>query len=285
MGKYQKKPKRNTAFILFFILFAGMIVFAAVKLLGIHQKYAFSEKSYQNLADNYAVTVPPKSDKAESADPTETTAETEPKEYAPISIDFDALRLEGAEIIGWLYCEDTQINYPVTHHANNDYYLHRLPNGQYSGGGSIFLDCKNQPDFSDWNSILYGHHMIDKSMFGSLTEYRKQAYADAHPVLYLLTPDVDYKISVIGGYTTLSTSDSYTVPYDEEGRDALVKKAVDNSQFKPQFQAEPGKKLITLSTCSYEYDEARFVLIGTLTELARPTEQLVGTPENKNPAG
>lgn len=260
--------------VLLFLIFLGLILFAAWKLISIRQEYVVSEKNYQDLASQYAVTVPadtttqPSGESLSTGEPTET----EPKEYAPISVDFDALRQEGEEIIGWIYCEDTVINYPVTHHADNDYYLHRLPNGQYSAGGSIFLECENQPDFSDWNNVLYGHHMMDKSMFGSLSQYRGQEYADEHPILYLLTPEQDYKICVIGGYTTVSTSDSYMIPYDEVGWEKLVRKAVENTEFVPQFTAEPGQKLITLSTCSYEYDEARFVLVGTLIPLSRMTE-------------
>ncbi len=260
--------------ILLFLTFLGFILFAAWNLLSIRQAYVVSEKNYQDLANSYAVTVPADTSAKSSgeAPDTEETAVTEPKEYAPISVDFDALRQEGGEIVGWVYCEDTVINYPVTHHADNDYYLHRLPNGTYSAGGSIFLECKNQPDFSDWNNVLYGHHMKDRSMFGSLDQYRDQEYADEHPILYLLTPEQDYKICVIGGYTTISTSDSYAIPYDEVGWEELVQKAVENTEFTPQFTAEPGQKLITLSTCSYEFDEARFILVGTLIPLRRLTE-------------
>ncbi len=259
--------------VLLFLTFLGLILFAAWKLLSIRLEYFVSEKNYQDLASQYAAAAPADTAAQSSGEHLSAgeTTETEPKEYAPISVDFDELRQEGGEIVGWIYCEDTVINYPVTHHADNDYYLHRLSNGEYNAGGSIFLECQNQPDFSDWNNILYGHHMADQSMFGSLTQYRKQEYADEHPILYLLTPEQDYKICVIGGYTTISTSDSYVIPYDEVGREELVQKAVENTEFVPQFTAEPGQKLITLSTCSYEYDEARFILVGTLVPLSRRT--------------
>ncbi len=268
MGKYQKKRKSSKITILLFLTFFAMIVYAAWNLLDIHQDYAFSAENYDNLAQQFSSTVPAQTHSTET---TETTP-AQPPEYAPIRVDFEQLQNESPEIIGWLYCADTPIHYPIVHHANNDYYLDRLPDGTFSPGGSIFLECKNQPDFSDWNNILYGHHMMDDSMFGSLTEYRRQDYADAHPVLYLLTPKQDYRIDIIGGYTTISTSDTYAIAYDEIGRDELVEKAVKNSEFQPAAQAAPGERLITLSTCTYEYDEARFVIIGVLRELARPEE-------------
>ncbi len=268
MGKYQKKHRSSKITILLFLTFFAMAFYAGVNLLDIRQDYAFSAESYDNLAQQFSSTVPTQ---IHSTDPTESTA-AEPLEYAPIRVDFENLLQEGPEIIGWLYCADTVINYPIVHHANNDYYLDRLPNSKFSPGGTIFLDCENSPDLSDWNSILYGHNMNDDSMFGTLPDYRKQEYYDEHPVMYFLTPTQDYRIDIIGGYTTLSTSDTYSIPYDEIGRDALVEKAVRNTEFQPSAQAGPGERLITLSTCTYEYDEARFVIVGVLRPLARPEE-------------
>lgn len=270
MGKYQKQKKGVFLRGLFFLVFLGMILFAGWKLFEIYQMYAVGRENYGSLSDQYvaAVTEPEPTAMAETA----SAEETEPGEYAPIQVDFDKLRLEGDEIIGWLYSEGTPISYPLVHHSNNDYYLDRLPDGRYSGGGSIFMECANKPDFSDLNSIFYGHNMNDDSMFGSLPEYRNQHYYEKHATMYLLTPEKDYRVDLIGGYTTPSTSDTYMIPMDEEGWTYLVDKAVANSEFQPIHQAQPGEKLITLSTCSYIFDDARFVLVGVLRELDRREE-------------
>ncbi len=265
MGKNRKGRILTGAF---FLLFLGMILFAGWKLFEIRQMYAVGRENYTSLSEQYV---------AAAAEPREETQavssqETQPKEYAPIQVDFEKLKEESPEIVGWLYSADTPIHYPLVRHDDNDYYLDRLPNGRFSAGGSIFMDCGNAPDFSDFNNIFYGHNMNDDSMFGSLTEYRKQQYYEQHPAMYLLTPEGDYRVDLIGGYTTLSTSDTYTIPEEEEGRDYLVQKAAENSEFDPIFQARPGERLITLSTCSYVYEEARFVLVGVLRELDRREE-------------
>lgn len=249
--------------ILFFLFFA-MIIYGASDLFVMSRKYVVSEKAYDSIADQYvaAVTVP--TEEAAAADP------TEPKEFAPIQVDFETLKQEYKDIIGWIYSEDTVINYPVVQAADNDFYVHRLPDGKANEGGSIFMDYRNAPDLSDWNSILYGHNMNNDSMFGTLSDYRKQEYADEHSVLYFLTPETDYKIELIGGYTTFSTSDSYRIAQDLTERDALVALAEEHTEFEPEFQAEPEDRLITLSTCTYEYDHARFILVGRLKALDRP---------------
>ncbi len=267
--------------LLLFAAFLSMTIFGAAKLLSIQNEYAYSEKTYDAIADQYAVSVTvPEAPEASETDPTETAEPTEPPEYAPIQVDFESLLQECEDIIGWLYCEDTVINYPVTQCSNNDYYLNRLPNGKWSGGGTIFMDFRNQSDMSDWNSILYGHNMNDDSMFGTLCNYRWQDYADAHPVMYFLTPTQDYKIEIIGGYTTPSTSKAYVIPGDKEGRDDLVNKAVQYTEFKPKAVAGEEDRLITLSTCTYEYDEARFIIVGAMKKLAAIPEKEEEAPQS-----
>ncbi len=244
--------KKMISVALFLAFFLGA-AFSGWKIYTIQDEYRQSRVSYDRLSSDFSVAIPTE----------------EAREYAPIQVDFEALKGEGEDIVGWIYCEDTKINYPVVQASNNDYYLKRLPNGSFSGGGSIFMDYRDDPDLRDWNTVLYGHNMNDDSMFGDLSYYREQKFYDAHPVMYYLTPERDYKLELIGGYTTASTSDTYSEPLDREERDALIRKAVENSKF--QTEVEPGEedRLMTLSTCTYEYDEARFVLVGILRELDR----------------
>lgn len=274
MSRYQRQSKGSVLYILCFLLFSGLLLFSAWKLLTIRQEYASGEQKYDALASHYVTSassqpVQDASSDRSSGEPEAPMDETILPEFAPIRVDFDALCEDAPDIIGWLYCADTPINYPLVAYSDNDYYLHRLPDGSTNSGGTLFMDYLNSRDFSDWNSIIYGHHMKDQSMFGTLVRYREQAYADAHPILYLLTPEGDYKLCVIGGYTTQSASASYAIPADEAGRDSLVDRAVRNTEFQPQYQAQPGQKLITLSTCAYEFEEARFILIAALVPISR----------------
>ncbi len=274
MGKYKQSNGRKLLRLVLFLVFLGMILLSGWKLYEIYQMYAVGRENYGSMTDQYVAVV--------TEPETQPTAmeETEPREYAPIQVDFDKLREEGPEIVGWLYSEDTPINYPLVYHQNNSYYLDRLPSGKFSAGGSIFMECTNNPDFSDLNTIFYGHNMNDDSMFGSLAEYRKQEYYEMHPTMYLLTPEKDYRLDLIGGYTTPSVSDTYSIPADKAEWAYLVQKAEENTEFEPIHQAQPGERLVTLSTCSYVYDDARFVLVGVLRELdRRPVEADI--PEEK----
>ena len=193
--------------------------------------------------------------------------ETEkPKFTAPIQVDFDVLRAENPDVVAWLYCPDTPINYPVVQGPDNEYYLHRLLDGRTNSAGTLFMDYRNEGDFSHWNSVIYGHNMKNGSMFGTLTDYKKQAYFDAHPLMYLLTPEGDYEVQLVAGFVTPDDGDVYQALYPEDGeKENLLNKWLESSDFVSDYEPSPEDWLLTLSTCSYEYNNARYVLIGVLS--------------------
>lgn len=198
---------------------------------------------------------------------TEETEDETPKETAPIEVDFEALKKTNKDIIGWLYSEGTPINLPVMQSADNEYYLRRMFDGTGNSAGTLFADYRNAKDFSDSNTIIYGHNMKNKEMFGTLPDYKEQAYFDEHPVLWLLTPDGDYKVVLVAGYVTPTSSEVYSVDQSEEGTLAAIRQAIEYSTFKTEVEIAKGDRFLTLSTCSYEYEDARYVLIGRLEEL------------------
>lgn len=182
-------------------------------------------------------------------------------EVAPIAVDFDALHAVNTDVIGWLYCEDTVIDYPVLQGENDDQYLRHLYDGSYNTNGSIFVEALNRRDFRDANTIIYGHHMRSGAMFGGLDKWEDQAYYEAHPVMWLLTPTQDYRIDIMGGYTTSAYSDTYTV-YTEPGPalNGYLAGKLAQSVIDCAAQPEDGARYVVLSTCAYVFDNARFVL-------------------------
>lgn len=209
--------------------------------------------------------------KQEAAEQETKQQDTEKKatwpSVAPIKVDFELLRQTSQDIRAWLYCEDTMINYPVAQSDDNEYYLYKLLNGNYNRGGTLFMECTNQGDFSDWNTLIYGHNMKNNTMFGTLTDYNSQEYYEEHPIWYLMTPDGDYRIELIAGYVTDTSSEIYTIPQTMEEKDKLVESIMRRSTFATQAEISSKDRLITFSTCTYEYDDARYVLVGILKAL------------------
>lgn len=244
---------------------AGILLFSAIFLYAGYQivSYWYTEQESEQLSEELiekVVTVPETPVREPALE--EPTAET-----APIIVDFHALWQENEDIIAWIYCEDTPIHYPVVQSSDNSYYLRRLLNGNYNTNGTIFLDYRCDPNFSDFNAIIYGHHMKSGEMFGTLPKYKEQAYYDEHPIIYLLTPEYNYKVELIAGYITSSDSDTYSLPKTADEKKAFLEYAVQNSTFISNVAANESDTFVTLSTCSYEYNNARYVVVGKLTEI------------------
>ncbi len=268
--------KRNILRIMAISVLLAVFLFCGWQVFSILSDYKAGEENYDTLAQEYTTNQPspikdPYTILAAEADLTE---EQMPTETAPITVDFDTLLADCPDVVGWIYCADTPINYPIVQAQDNSYYLRRLLDGTWNIAGTIFIDYRNASDFSDWNSIVYGHNMKNGSMFGSLLNYKQSEYYEEHPVLYLLTPEQDYTIQLISGYTTSATeAKTYGFPDAVEGRDELIENALQHSTFEAEVQIGDEDRIITLSTCAYDFDDARYVLVGVLQLLNVAAEE------------
>lgn len=193
--------------------------------------------------------------------------EDDDKIKLPIDVDFEVLKSQNQDIIAWLYSEDTPINYPIVQTDNNDYYLRRLVDGTYNQAGTLFMDYRNNSDFEDYRTIVYGHNMKNDTMFGTIINYKSQEYYDKHKEMYLFTEDKSFKIELIAGYTTSSESNIYTEPIKNSNNEELMQIAIRNSTFESDIKVTEQDKILVLSTCSYDYENARYILLGILREI------------------
>lgn len=184
------------------------------------------------------------------------------------AVDFEFLREMIPDITAWIYCEGTGIDYPVVQGTDNEYYLDHLPDGSKNKLGSIFVDYRNSADFTDGNSIIYGHHIKSGGMFGLLEHYKEQEYYDEHPVMTLYTPVCTYKIEFIAGYVVDAARESLPRDFaDIEEFENYIEEVRLRTVFNSEVTASAGDKLLALCTCTYTFKGARLVLVGKLTEM------------------
>ena len=107
---------------------------------------------------------------------------------------FEELQKINPDVIGWIRVNDTNINYPLVQTDNDDTYMNTDAEGNYSLSGAIFLHCANKPDFSDFDNIIYGHHMEKHMMFGDIGEFTKEQYFNEHPYGNLFFDGKDHGI-------------------------------------------------------------------------------------------
>jgi len=230
---------------------AAVVVISIIMLISNTSDYSEGAQTYEDLTRHLTdpdVQIPP--------DPEPDTCPT---------VDFDALRVINPDIVAWLICEGTRINYPVVQGSDNDYYLKHLFDGKRNNAGCLFVDSNNEPGFVDHNTVIYGHHMKDKSMFQALTEYKTQAFYEKHPQMILLTPDGNYTIDLFAGYVTDIKADSWKLWFDSNTEfKEWLRETRSKSTFQSEVEISTADKFITLSTCSYAFDNARYVVVGKL---------------------
>ncbi len=264
------------------ILSLGVILFCGSRLWAARQEYQASRDVYNDAASQFTKpadsgnrdTNPQEGDNPASWQTGDDSQGIAPEE-APITVDFHALTSVSDNVIGWIYCEDTVINYPVLYGVDNEYYLERDYRGSYDPSGSIFSDAANIKGFVDSNVILYGHHMQDMSMFATLKYWLDQEYYEKHPVMWLLTPEQNYRLELFAAYPTSAISDTYSIfraPGPELER--YLQAAMNNSAIQTPVELDPYAKYVVLSTCAYRDEIARTVLHGKLVPVdAVPVSQ------------
>lgn len=195
----------------------------------------------------------------------EKTAKVDPKQFTGV-VDWKALKKVNPDVQGWLYQKGTVINYPVVQGTDNDTYLHTRFDKQWSGGGTLFVDYRMEKDFKGFNSIIYGHHMKDGSMFRSIRGYTKEeGYYDKHKTLELATPHGNYHLVVFSAFITKATDENtYKMTYDEAEKQAYIDRAWEQSELpitRDSVDVTKDDRLVTLSTCAYDYEEARYIVM------------------------
>lgn len=245
------------------------MTYSGSQLFSIFSEYKAGEEVYDDLANQFVYieegqdnTLGP----SNSDDSSPNTKDSKNDDNVNIDIDFDSLQATNKDTIAWIYSEDTPINYPVVQSGDNSTYLHTMIDGSYNAAGSIFMDYRNNKDLADLNTIIYGHNMKNDSMFGTLDKYKTQEYYNKHPVIYLITPNNTYKVELLAGIITNDSDSIYHIPQDQEELKALYSEFISKSTFNANSSLGERDRLITFSTCSYETDEARYVVVGKISD-------------------
>lgn len=202
-------------------------------------------------------------------------------EVAGKKIDFDALKERNPDIRAWIYGEGTVIDYPIMQSHDNDDYLHADFDKNYLFSGTLFADCRQMDSFKgDFNTIVYGHHMSDGSMFGTLVKWRDQSYYDKHNFFYLYTPAENYKLEIVSVKTIPADYFIYQDLNNENYKDQFLRELEYNNRqnhISPKTEYRESDRFVTLSTCAYEFENARCVVICKISpiETAKTPERSV----------
>ncbi|MDL2225714.1 class B sortase [Eubacteriales bacterium OttesenSCG-928-M02] len=258
-GKKQKQSlKKSMLYNILIVICIGVFLFSGYQLYNILFERGQAKNEYESIVNDYA-----------PVDPGVSPADRQ--------IDFDALLAINSDVVGWIYNPGTVIDYPVVHPKGKEdvhYYLTHTFENKKNSAGAIYVDATSQPDFTSRNTTIHGHHMNNGSMFASLEKYKNREYLDEHPVLFLYTPNGNYEIHVFSTYVA-HADDPYTqVAFaNDDAFVSFVNGLIKRSMYDMEVDVAPTDNIVTLSTCTYNYDDARLVVHGVLRPLTPPTAE------------
>lgn len=230
-----------------------------------HQK-----QTYETLAEDFLLEEPESSlslaenDSPEQSSTTQETVVT--LTTAPPRYDLAALQAENPDCVGWLTIPDTTVDYPIVWTPNDpEHYLRRDFYGNHASGGTPFLDGRNQAQAEGQNLILYGHNMLDGTMFKPMLQYLTPNFQVTHEDIYLELNGAQYRYQVIASLETSSRSLVYTYT-DLSG-------AAEMEDFRAALLEETGvgaipqaEGYLTLSTCNNQGGNSRVLVVAALVD-------------------
>ena len=267
-------PAVKAVLVIVIILCIGVIGFSAYKLISTKLEYKKSRDEYDKLreyttekntdtaATGRVITVTASDDST----PVDFEVVDAPGTSCPVEVDCKSLAEKNPDFAGWLYVEAVDISYPMVQGPDDDYYLHRTFEGTYNFSGSIFLESLCRKDFTTPVTIVYGHNMKDRSMFGSLKYLINEGMYTNSSYFWIVTEEHEYRYRFISLEHTDAYSDVYTVfNYPCEEAVSYMRDRVSHSHVSFNVPVlDLNSRIVVLSTCVGADSPERFVVTGIL---------------------
>lgn len=241
-SKVKTKKKRDLPVIMIIgvVLIVGAVIYIGSVLLN----YQRSASEYDSIEENVFANVD------FSASAGEDSEELTDDEKAVLTA-IAELKEENPDVIGWIKFDNLDLSYPIMQGEDNDYYLSHTFSGESNAAGSIFMEAANSSDFNDSHTIIYGHNMRNRSMFGSLKSYKTEDFYPGNEYITVYTPDKVYRYQIFAYYDISMYGEIYNisfVPGDEFQQiiDNMCRRSYYDTGVKPKSM----DKILTLSTCS-----------------------------------
>lgn len=174
---------------------------------------------------------------------------------------YEEAKAKNSDVVGWISVPNTVIEYPVVQTTDNEYYLYHNVDREESKSGAIYMDYRNTDFENDKHIIIYGHNMRNGTMFHELNNYKMQDFFDQNSIITLYYQGEMYQYQVFSAQVVLADVNFIRTSFksDEEFVQYFTE-FQDESKFTTNVEIEPGDQILTLSTCTYEYDDSRFIV-------------------------
>ena len=214
--------------------------------------------------------------------PEEVPVWQDPYAQALKDMDFSALRQQNPDVLGWILIPGTRVSYPVVQGTDNSYYLNHTWRGGKNSVGAIFMECRNSSDLSDFNTIIYGHRMNNRSMFGTLSQYKSRSYWQAHPYVYLTDDSGTHRYEIFAAGEVSVDSDVYRLGLrSDSSRQSFLDSCLALSALNTGVTPHTYDKVLTLSTCTGNGHATRWVVQAVCPGQAPETPETPEIPQEE----
>ena len=183
---------------------------------------------------------------------------------------FTALKEENSDVYAWIYVPGTNVDYPVLQHPTDDaYYLEHNMDGSKGLPGCIYTESVNTKDFTDPNTVLYGHNMKNGSMFASLHNFEDQQVFEENPYFYIYTEDKTYVYEIFAAYKYNAIHLIYNFDLDnpeifQNYLDQIFEVRDMSANIRQDVTVNADNRIVTLSTCVSGEKNMRYLVQGVL---------------------
>ena len=190
-------------------------------------------------------------------------------------IDFGKLQEINPDLYAWIRIEDTQIDYPIAQRSGDDsFYLHHDLYGESRYAGCIYTEDKNSKDFSDPNTVIYGHNMKNGTMFKGLHKFEDETFFKEHPFVYIYMPDRVLVYEVFAAYIyddrhILNSFDFSDESVFESYLNDVMHVRSFGAHLRDDLNLTVKDRIITLATCVGGQPDNRFLVQAVLVKDSR----------------
>lgn len=248
--KRKRNKKTDAVSALVLVVAACVFVLSLYQLVMMLAPYYLGGQEYEDIKKRVVIT------------DQETAGEAEDG----FQVDFKALKEENPDTVAWIRFEEPAvISYPVVKSADNTEYLTKTFSANDNKLGAIFMDKRSNSNFTDRNTLIYGHNLkVGGEMFSQLNEYASEEFCRQHPFFYIYTPDgTVHTYQVFSAAVVKDTAENYKMTFaTEEEYVNYLQLCKDTSGYQVDVQLDAASKIVSLSTCTNVYDDERFLVQG-----------------------
>lgn len=273
---YQEETKRKTktikkkrklklwVLITIFIFFLILVILCCLKLINWNKDNKETNQTIEKIDEITQI--------EEIKDDNNTELINEPKspendywyyiKFPLIQVDFEELKRKNSDTIAWIQVKSTNINYPIVKTTDNKFYLDHSFDKSLNDAGWVFMDYRNNPDFSNKNTIIYAHSRLDKTMFGSLSKVLKSSWyqnKDNH-IINISTPNENTLWQIFSVYKIKTETYYITTDFNTTNEYLdFLKVLKERSKYNFNTTLTETDAILTLSTCYSDTERASFM--------------------------